>query len=229
MRIPNGELTQRYEETAMKREKAILYLIFILACIACVDGMAQKKDSMARWWEARVNERQPPDTVLKTIGIRPGMIVGEVGAGGGRYTVEIASRIGPSGRVYANDIDKAALAHLEKRCRLLGLTNVEIVQGTVTDPKLPEASLEMVIMVNVVHCLEKPVVLLKNISGSLKPDGMIVIVEGNLDKAPDAAGEWYSREKLLGIYRDAGYILVREETFLPKDNIYFLKENRASL
>jgi len=151
------------------------------------------------------------------------MIIGEVGAGRGRYTVQIASRILPTGRIYANDIRQDALKFLEKRCAKNGLTNVKTVLGSVTEPKLPQAALDMVIMVNVVHCLEKPVDLLKNISSSLKPGGMIVIVEGNLDKAPATAGEWYARSKLLKIYKDAGYILAREETFLPKDNIYFLQ------
>jgi SAM-dependent methyltransferase len=82
----------------------------------------------------------------------------------------------------------------------------------------------MVIMVNVVHCLAEPVALLKNVGDSLKPDGQVVIVEGNLDKEPSAAGEWFARGKLLKIYEDAGCVLVREETFLPKDNIYFLKK-----
>lgn len=187
---------------------------------------SQEKDSLTLPYEVRLNKRQPPDIVLKTIGIKPGMIIGEVGAGRGRYTVQIASRIGPSGRIYANDIRQEALRSLKRRCEKHGFTNVEIILGSVTDPKLPHAALDMVIMVNVVHCLEKPVALLKNINSSLKPDGLIVIVEGNLDKAPDAAGEWYSRSKLLKIYRDAGYVFVREETFLPRDNIYFLQARK---
>ncbi len=105
-----------------------------------------------------------------------------------------------------------------------GLTNVKTVLGSVTDTKLPVAALDMVIMVNVVHCLEKPVALLRHVGSALKPDSPIVIVEGNLDKDPSTAGEWFARSKLLKIYEDAGYVLVREETFLPKDNIYFLKK-----
>ncbi len=185
--------------------------------------MGQDTDSLTLPREVRLNERQPPDLVLKTIGIKPGMIIGEVGAGRGRYTVHIASRIGPSGMIYANDIVEEYLQYIEKRCADHGLTNVKTVLGSVTDPRLPPAALDMVIMVNVVHCLAEPVPLLRNIKKSLKPDGVIAIVEGNLDKLPSAAGEWYSRSKLLKIYKDAGYKLVREETFLPKDNIYFLK------
>jgi ubiquinone/menaquinone biosynthesis C-methylase UbiE len=203
------------------RFKKGFVLFFFL--VSCFPLLGQDKDSLTLPREVRLNERQPPDLVLKTIGIKPGMIIGEVGAGRGRYTVQIASRIGPSGLIYANDIVEEYLQYIKSRCADHGLTNVKTVLGELTDPKLPPAALDIVIMVNVVHCLAEPVELLRNIRKSLKPDGVIAIVEGNLDKEPSAAGEWYARSKLLKIYKDAGYDLVREETFLPKDNIYFLK------
>ena len=197
--------------------------IWFFFMVSCFPLLGQDRDSLTLPREIRLNERQPPDLVLKTIGIEPGMIIGEVGAGRGRYTVHIALRIGPTGMIYANDIVEEYLKYIERRCTEHGLTNVKTVLGELTDPKLPPATLDMVIMVNVVHCLAEPVALLRNIKKSLKQDGVIAIVEGNLDKLPSAAGEWYSRSKLLKIYEDAGYELVREETFLPKDNIYILK------
>ncbi|UCE41893.1 MAG: class I SAM-dependent methyltransferase [Candidatus Aminicenantes bacterium] len=200
--------------------KVFVWFFFLVSCFPL---LGQDKDSLTLPREVRLNERQPPDLILKTIGIKPGMIIGEVGAGRGRYTVHIASRIGPTGMIYANDIEKDYLRAIDKRCADLGLTNVKTILGGLTDPKLPPASLDMVIMVNVVHCLAEPVALFKNIKKSLKPDGIIAIVEGSLEKLPSAAGEWFPRSKLLKIYQDAGYKLVREETFLPKDNIYFLK------
>lgn len=201
-------------------KKGFLWFFFLVSCFPL---LGQDKDFLTLPREVRLNERQPPDLVLKTIGIKPGMIIGEVGAGRGRYTVQIASRIGPSGMIYANDIEEDYLRSIEKRCIDHGLTNVKTVLGGLTDPKLPPAALDIVIMVNVVHCLAEPVTLFRNIKKSLKPDGVIAIVEGSLEKYPDAAGEWWPRSKLLKIYKDAGYDLVREETFLPKDNIYFLK------
>lgn len=201
-------------------KKGSVWFFFLVFCFPL---LGQDKGSLTHSHENHLNERQPPDLVLKTIGIKPGMIIGEVGAGRGRYTVQIASRIGPSGMIYANDIVREYLQYIKRRCADIGLTNVKTVLGSLTDPKLPPAALDVVIMVNVVHCLAEPVALLRNIKKSLKPDGVIAIVEGNLDKDPAAAGEWYSRSKLLKIYKDAGYNLVREETFLPKDNIYFLK------
>lgn len=200
---------------------AIVAWFVVAACCAPIAG--QEEDSLTLPGEVHLNERQPPDTVLNVIGIKPGMIIGEVGAGRGRYTVQIASRIGPSGVLYANDIVKEYLQYIKRRCADHGLTNVKTVLGDLTDPKLPPAALDMVIMVNVVHCLAEPVALLRNIRKSLKPDGVIAVVEGNLDKLPSAAGEWFSRSKLLKIYKDAGYDLVREETFLLKDNIYILQ------
>lgn len=202
---------------------SVLCLVLVISASA---GFGQVEDSLTLPGEVRLNERQPPDTVLKTIGIKPGMIIGEVGAGRGRYTVQIASRIGPTGMIYANDIDEQALQFLKSRCENHGFANVKTILGSVTDPMLPDTAMDMVIMVNVVHHLEKPVELLKNIESSLKPEGFIVIVEGNLDKYSSGSVEWYARGKLLKIYDDAGYVLFREETFLPKDNIYFLKKDR---
>ena len=208
----------------MKNNNLRICVFAVFSAFSCIHLLGQEKDALTLPREVRLNERQPPDVVLKAIGIEPGMVIGEVGAGRGRYTVQIASRIGPSGQVYANDINQDSLRSLERRAAEHGLTSVETVLGTVTDTKLPAAALDMVIMVNVVHCLEKPVALLQNVGSALKPGSPVVIVEGNLDKDPSTAGEWFARSKLFKIYEDAGYVLVREETFLPKDNIYFLKK-----
>jgi ubiquinone/menaquinone biosynthesis C-methylase UbiE len=198
----------------------------VCLALAAAGGLVlqgQGGDRLTLPQEVRLNERQPPEFVLKAIGIRPGMIVGEVGAGRGRYTVQIASRIRPGGRLYANDIDRAALEALRRRSADLGFTHVETVAGTITQTRLPERALDLIVMVNVVHCLADPVALLKDAAAALKPGGRVAVVEGNLDKDPGAAGEWFSRAKLLGIFEAAGYALVREEASLPQDNIYLLE------
>lgn len=207
----------------MKNISGKIWIACFYFLLSCFPLLGQESDSLTLSREVRLNERQPPEQVLKAIGIKPGMVIGEVGAGRGRYTVQIASRIGPSGMVYANDIEESYLKQLEKRCADQGVTNVKIVVGGLTDTKLPPEALDLVIMVNVVHCLAEPVPLLRSIKKSLKPGAVIAIVEGSLEKLPEAAGEWFPRKKLLKIYKDAGYELVREETFLPSDNIYILK------
>jgi cyclopropane fatty-acyl-phospholipid synthase-like methyltransferase len=93
--------------------------------------------ALAEAGEQSANAIQPPEQVLEILGIRPGMIVGEVGAGRGRVTVYAAARVGEKGKVYANDIDAAALEYLRARCRRQGLANVETKTGD-ADPFSPK-------------------------------------------------------------------------------------------
>ena len=68
-------------------------------------------------WEIRLNKRQPPVQILDAIGVKPGMTIGEVGAGTGRMTLWLAERVGKDGSIYANDIDKDGLNHLKERSK----------------------------------------------------------------------------------------------------------------
>ncbi|MBP1635393.1 MAG: ubiE 8 [Acidobacteria bacterium] len=199
-----------------------------LLAAAVIALQAQGADRLTLPRDVSLNQRQPPEFVLKTIGIRPGMVVGEVGAGWGRYTVQIASRVGPGGRVYANDIDRDALETLRRRCAELGFENVEVVAGAPTETRLPDRAMDIVVMVNVVHCLADPVALLKNVGASLKPGAQVAVVEGNLDKNPGAAGEWLPRARLLDLFEKAGYTLAREDASLPQDNIYLFAKHASA-
>ena len=175
-------------------------------------------------WEKRANERQSPDKVMDSIGLKPGMVIGEIGAGGGRYTVFLAERVGENGRVYANDINESSLASLRDRCSQNGIENVEIILGEVDDPLFAKSSLDMAFMVWVYHHLDEPVALLKNLRPSLKPGATLVII----DPAPERGGEKDSehvttKARLAEHGKKAGYEVFRVETFLPQDNIFILK------
>lgn len=175
-------------------------------------------------WERRLNELQPPDKVLEAIGVRPGMVIGEVGAGRGRYTVHLARGTGPEGRVYANDIDAGSLAYLRERCQRDGVGNVVTILGKMDDPLFPPAGLDLVFMVNTWHHLARPVVLLRNLVPALKPGATVAIVEHDPDKSGAAfRRESTSRETMLGQAAEAGFEIVRIETFLETDNIYILR------
>ncbi len=161
--------------------------------------------------EARLNRLQPPEEVMNAIGIKPGMVVAEIGAGRGRYVVQLAVRVGESGRVYAEDIDAKSLNYLEKRCSRWGLENVETIVGDITDPKLPAKTMDVIFIISAYHHFDDPVELLKNAQPSLKPAGVVAI------------GEWLtstSTEKIIAQMAEAGYALERTETFLEKNNLY---------
>ena len=161
--------------------------------------------------EARLNRLQPPEQVMDAIGIKPGMTVAEIGAGRGRYVVQLAVRVGEKGKVYAEDIDAQALKHLEKRCKRWELKNVETILGGVTQPKLPDDELDVIFIISTYHHFEDPVELMKNARSSLKPDGLVAIGEWLKSTSPD---------KVKAQMTAAGYSLVRIETFLKKNGLY---------
>lgn len=179
-------------------------------------------------FERQTNERQPPGKVLPAIGVKPGMVIGEVGAGRGRYTVYLARGVGETGKIYANDINPKSLEYLRLRCQNEGLHNVETVLGEVDDPLFPKGALDMAFMVLTYHHLAKPVGLLKNLIRSLKPGAQIVIIDPDPVRDGDRGGrESTSVEKIRSDAARAGLRLMRIETFLEKDNIFILRVKPA--
>jgi ubiquinone/menaquinone biosynthesis C-methylase UbiE len=174
-------------------------------------------------WEQRWNTLQPPDKVMDAIGVKAGMMVGEVGAGRGRYAVKMAERVGPIGKIYANDIAPGKLSYLNYRCKRDNITNIETILGTVTDPRLPKGKLDFVYFINTYHHVEKPVELMKNIIPALKPGGLLVIIEHAPEKATSMGHHSTPKETVLQQAKEAGFKMVRLETFLEYDNIYILK------
>ena len=174
--------------------------------------------------EKNGNELQPPDKVMDAAGIRAGLVIGEVGSGKGRYAVYLARRVGPEGKIYANDIDEKSLAFLKDRCHKQGFVNIETVLGTTDDPLFPKRKLDMVFMTWVYHHLEHPVTLLRNLVPSLKPGGTVVIVDPDPVKNKGGKSpENRSPDQIRREAGEAGFEVVRIETFLKLDNLYVLK------
>lgn len=194
----------------------LVLLIFIPISLLPILSRSQQPDS----WELTQNADQPPEQVMDSIGVKAGMSIGEVGAGRGRYVVYMASRVGATGRIYANDIDPHALEYLKQRCERDSISNVTIVPGTVTEPRLPSGGLDLVYMINTYHHLEQPVALIKNIIPCLKPTGKLVIIEHDPVKFPSGRAHATARELVIKQAQIAGFQLERQLTFLKKDNIF---------
>jgi len=124
----------------------------------------------------RVTEEEP-DMALDAIKLVQGSTVADVGAGSGYMTVKMAKRVGPGGKVYANDIQPEMLARLRQRLVREKITNVEMVLGTADDPKLPPAALDLILMVDVYHEFSEPQTMLQRMRDALKPDGRLVLLE----------------------------------------------------
>ena len=193
------------------------FLMILAANAACQTALEESRE----WF---TNRRQPPAKVMDAIGVKEGMVIGEVGAGHGRYTVQLAARVGPSGKIYAEDINSASVDHLRERCAKDGIKNIEVILGEVTDPLFPEASLDMVFMVLTYHHLSEPVALLKNLTPSLKSGATVVVIDPDpvKDKG-NPSSEYTSKEEIEREAGEAGFELVRVETFLERDNIFILR------
>ena len=101
----------------------------------------------------------------------------DIGAGTGYFTVRLAARVGPAGRVYANDLQAEMLKMLAVQLTRERIANVTPVQGAVDDPKLPARALDLILMVDVYHELSEPQKILRAIGVALKPAGRLVLLE----------------------------------------------------
>ena len=120
---------------------------------------------------------EAPDAALTAIGIARGATVADIGAGAGYFTWRLAERVGPAGKVYANDIQPAMLELLRKNIEGRHLPNVETVLGAEDDPRLPAGRVDLVLLVDVYHEFSEPEKMLRKIRESLKSDGRLVLLE----------------------------------------------------
>ncbi len=207
---------------------ARLLILFALSLLLLTPAVPAPQSAWETSFERQTNERQPPDKVLPAIGVKPGLVIGEVGPGRGRYTVFLARAVGESGKIYAEDINADGLDYLRRRCQGEGIRNVETILGRVDDPLFPPASLDMAFMVLTYHHLAKPVDLLQNLARSLKPGATIVIIDPDPERDADRGGhESTSLEKMRREAYRAGLQVVRIETFLERDNIFILQARGA--
>ncbi len=168
------------------------------------------------------DEWQRPHQILDALGVADASVVADVGAGSGWFTVRLARRVGPNGRVYAQDVQQEMLAATTRRVRREGLANVTPVLGRGSDPGLPVGTLDAVLLVDVLHEIEDRVTLLANLGQAIKPGGLIGIVDfkpGGAGPGPDAEDR-VPPEEVEGAAARAGLVLRRRETFLPFQ--YFL-------
>ena len=134
--------------------------------------------SGAAWLDRRERDtEEAPDDAIDLIGLKKGSTVADIGAGSGYMTVKLAKRVGANGVVYAVDIQPAMIALLEKRLTSAKLTNVKSILGATDDPKLPPASIDLALMVDVYHELSQPQAVLHHILDALKPGGRLVLLE----------------------------------------------------
>ncbi len=166
---------------------------------------------------------QESERILDTLGIKPGMTVGEAGAGEGYFTFQVSKRIGPEGKIYANDIDTDALKELRKRRDRDGITNIETLVGETEDPLFPAGQMDLVVMRYVFHDLEKPVPFMKNIKRALKPGAIVGIIDRDPERMTWDDDHFMTKAEIVAALEKADYEMIKIETFHSRDNIYLCR------
>lgn len=130
-------------------------------------------------------EWQRPDDIVAALGLTPGVRVADVGAGDGFFTVRLARAVGPSGRVFAVDVEPKMLEALKQLTQKEKLANVDTIQGEQNDPRLEPNGVDAVLIVNAYHEMREHGVMLAHIRKALRPKGRLVIVEPITERQRD--------------------------------------------
>jgi ubiquinone/menaquinone biosynthesis C-methylase UbiE len=126
--------------------------------------------------ETRIEEEQP-EAMLDALKVPRGATVADVGAGAGYHSIRLAHRVGPKGTVLATDLQPQMLEMLRNNAREAGVTNIKPIRATQSDTKLPDAKVDLILMVDVYHECSNPETTLKGLFKALKPLGRLVLVE----------------------------------------------------
>ena len=155
------------------------------------------------------------ERVVQALGLAPGMRVADVGAGSGRWSVALARAVGPTGRVYATEVDRDEIEQIEKRARRAELRNVEVLLGDQQSTGLPEGCCDAVLLRLVYHHFTDPPTMRAALWQALEPGGTVVVVETapqrgwrRLDDVPERGGHGIPRGELEHEMLASGFEIV---------------------
>lgn len=176
-------------------------------------------------WLIRHKRDQEEATLLmrEQLKLMPGMSVCDMGSGNGYHTLPIAEAVGTEGKVYAVEVQTEMIEMLHQRAEGKGITNIVSIIGEMDDPKLPPASCDMILLVDVYHEFSYPEPMLAGMKKALKPEGVIVMVEFRAedDSVPIKPEHKMTKAQINKEYLSNGFKLVREFDGLPWQHMMF--------
>ncbi len=169
---------------------------------------------------------QKPSQVMETLALKPGMAVADLGAGSGYFTRRFVRAVTESGMVYAIDVEQGMLDYTRRSIEDLRIPySAEFTLASSDDPKLPAGLVDLIFVCNVYHHLEDRSSYFSKVRSALKPGGRVAIIDFYHDSRSGEIGfprrYLVARETVVKELSKAGYTLVREHEFLPRQ--YFLE------
>ncbi len=172
---------------------------------------------------------QKPHEVVTALGLKDGERIADIGSGPGYFTLRFAHHVGDKGVVYAVDISADMILHLNQAVRDAGLDNVRSILARPDDPLLPARAVDRVFICDTWHHIANHAAYLSVLKKALRPGGQVVIIDFHKREMPVAGPPMemrISRDDVVREFQQNGFVLAKEETFLPYQ--YFLVFGRAS-
>ncbi len=182
----------------------------------------------AEWLIRDEREREERTALmLKHLGVKPGMVVCDMGCGNGFHTLKLAEMVGPKGQVLAVDIQPEMLVLLRERAEQQGVENITPILGSLHNPRLPAHSVDLVLLVDVYHEFSHPEHMLKAMRESLTDHGRIVLVEFRAEdpKVPIKPLHKMSKEQIMKELPPNGFKLAEEYDELPWQHMMFFERD----
>lgn len=176
----------------------------------------------ADWLErAERDDEEAPRQAIRALKIPKGATVADIGAGTGYITLLLSAEVGPTGLVYANDLQPQMIEMLRRRLADRKVANVTPVLGDIDDPKLPAASVDLELMVDVYHELSRPQAMLKRLREALKPGGRLVLLEYRKEdpSIPIKFEHKMSVQEARMEVEAEGFTLARVDESLPRQHL----------
>ncbi len=180
----------------------------------------------AGWLERPEREREErTDLLLKELELKPTDVVADVGAGSGYFTFQIAPLV-PRGKVLAVDIQPEMLEKIRQAKPKAGVTNVETVLGSITDPNLPADSVDVALFVDAYHEFSHPYEMMVSIRRALKPGGRVVLVEyrGEDPNVPIRPRHKMTQAQAIKELEAAGLQFVANKKSLPQQHLLIFRK-----
>jgi len=189
--------------------------------------IAQTMHYLGAPWLTRENREREEEcaTLLKNLGIKPGMTICDLGCGNGFYTVKLAELVGEKGKVLAVDIQPEMLQLLKEQAKEAKLTNITPILGSLVDPRLPAGKVDLILCVDVYHEFSHPVQMLAAIRAALAPGGRLALVEFRKEDPNVPIKELHkmSKEQIRKELEPNGYKLVEQFDKLPWQHVMFFE------
>lgn len=205
------------------RKLDVVVTLLAVSCLACspLKRLAYEGFSRDSW--------QQPDRVISALDLEPGDRVADLGSGSGYFTLRLAQAVGPTGKVYAVDVDAQINDYLRERVNSAGFDNVEVILGRPENPLLPDGEIDLLLTVNTYHHIQERPSYFRKVQTDLASDGRVAIVDF------DGRKGWFVRlmvhsvpkQEMVAEMRGAGYRLDQDLDFLDRQSfLIFSIENR---